>query len=80
MSTHTELGKLDFRHGIRKFRNLLTVIVMVAVFAQVFGLPRIQVEHGNPGVRLVALEQPVWSHAYGALTLVWAWLREELVP
>lgn len=72
-----DLRTLDTRHYLRRFRNLLVVLLMVGVFLQVFGVPRIRLDADTPNLRLVRLEQAVWIHVRDASAFVWSHLIPE---
>jgi hypothetical protein len=80
MPSQTELHKLDARHYVRQFRNLVAAVLLIAVFIQMFGIPRFTLDRDLPSVRLVRLDRPVWDHAHDAAALVWSHIRQEIVP
>jgi len=53
------------------------VLLMVAAFAQVFGVPKVITHTERPRLRLVRLERPVWVHIRNAATCVWTRLFQE---
>ncbi|MBX3406670.1 MAG: hypothetical protein KF869_07895 [Phycisphaeraceae bacterium] len=80
MPGQTELHKLDARHYLRQFRNLVAAVLMIAVFIQVFGLPRFKLDRDLPSVRLVRLDRPVWNHVQDGAAFVWSHILQEFVP
>lgn len=77
MSTTHEYGTIQLRILLRKLRNLIAVLLMVGVFAQVFGVPRVSIHADQPRLRLVRLERPVWIHVRDSAALVWARIFQE---
>lgn len=80
MSSRTELGILDLRFYVRRLRNVIVAILMIAAFIQVFGFPRFTLDRDLPSVRLVRLDRPVWDHAQNAAAFVWFHICQEIVP
>lgn len=77
MTTTHEHGTIKLRLLLRRLRNLIAVLLMVATFVQVFGVPRVFVHAEQPRLRLVRLERPVWVHVSNAAALVWSRLFQE---
>ncbi len=77
MNTTHEYGAIQLRTLLRKLRNLIAVMLMVAAFAQFFGVPKVIVHSEQPRLRLVRLERPVWVHVRNAAAFLWARLFQE---
>lgn len=80
MPSTTELSVLDYRLYLRKLRNFVAALVMIAVFVQVFGVPQLRLRHDLPVLELVPLEKPVWGHLANAVTFIRTQLFQESQP
>jgi hypothetical protein len=76
-SQAVEYGRLDVRVYVRKVRNVAAIVLMVAMYIQILGVPSIVRLNGEPCVRLVRLDRPVWSYAWSAIVFVWSHFESE---
>lgn len=80
MNTTHEYGAMQLRLLLRRLRNSVAVLLMIVVFAQVFGVPRVRLESGRASIRITRLEKPVWNHVEDAAAYVWSRLLAETRP
>jgi len=71
-SSHANLGLFDMRVYVRKLRNALAVMLMVAIYLQAFGLPHVSLSPERPLIRLVRLERPVWWYGWRITAFLWS--------
>lgn len=78
MTTTADLSRWHSRCFWRRARNAIAKIVLICVFIQVFGLPRLAVHGDLPSLRLQRLRHPVWHYLGNAGTTVSTWIIKEV--
>lgn len=79
-SPQANLGLFDMRVYVRKLRNVLAVVLMVAIYLQTFGIPSLSLSPDQPVIRLVHLKRPVWSYGWSATVFLWSQFTKENKP
>ncbi|MGD9693593.1 MAG: hypothetical protein AB7G17_07210 [Phycisphaerales bacterium] len=77
MTTTADLGRWHSRCFWRRARNAIAKIVLICVFIQAFGLPRVGVRGEMPTLRMQRLRQPVWHYLGNTGTTVSTWIIKE---
>jgi hypothetical protein len=74
---NTNLAAISFRLFLRRVRNWLAVVVMIAAFAQFVGVPKVSTDGRRFALRVVTLERPVWEYVHEGARAGWTLVSKE---
>lgn len=77
MNHDTNLAAISFRLFLRRVRNWLAVVLMIASFVQFVGVPKVYTDGRRFALRVVTLERPVWEYVHQGARAGWTIVSQE---
>lgn len=77
MNNETNLAAISLRLFLRRVRNWLAVALIVMLFIQFVGVPKVYTDRRHVALRVVKLERPVWEYLHEGARAGWTLVSKE---